>query len=426
MVERMIDAGAALAGLDPASLTAYGDRRGDDAATTAWRHRALAALTAVPFPDRVRHLWRYTDPERLLPRRLLQPSGPAPLAAALPAGPAVRLEPGREPRLNDAARSCGLVIAPLFADPADRELIGRAVPVDHGYFEAINAAAFGAGLTIRAPRGFGLAAPLRVVVAADAGADVLPRLLVIAEDGAALTVVEEHTGGGGGGCVIGVTEILIGANAEVRHVLVQRWADGQVGHLTQRARLERDARFFGATAGFGGAISKVDLGGLLAGEGARSELVGVALPEGRQHLDHHTLHQHLAARTWSHIDFKVAVAGRARSAYTGAIRIERDAPGSEAYQENRNLLLSDRARADTIPELEIHTDDVSCSHGATAAPIDPDQLFYLRSRGLSAPAARQLVVRGFVEPTLRQLPADLRAELENLVDARLARLREVG
>lgn len=226
--------------------------------------------------------------------------------------------------------------------------------------------------------------------------------------------------------MIGVTEILIGANAEVRHVLVQRWADGQVGHLTQRARLERDARFFGATAGFGGAISKVDLGGLLAGEGARSELVGVALPEGRQHLDHHTLHQHLAARTWSHIDFKVAVAGRARSAYTGAIRIERDAPGSEAYQENRNLLLSDRARADTIPELEIHTDDVSCSHGATAAPIDPDQLFYLRSRGLSAPAARQLVVRGFVEPTLRQLPADLRAELENLVDARLARLREVG
>jgi Fe-S cluster assembly protein SufD len=208
----------------------------------------------------------------------------------------------------------------------------------------------------------------------------------------------------------------------VHHVLVQRWEDGTVGHLTQRAIIERDARFLGATAGFGGDVAKLDLGGILAGAGARSELVGVTLPDRRQHLDHHTVHQHTSGNTWSNIDFKAAVAGRARSAYTGLLRIEADAPNSEAYQENRNLLLSERARADTIPELEILTDEVSCSHGATVAPVDREQLFYLQTRGLPADTALRLVVRGFVEPTLCLVPAGLREELEALVDARLARL----
>jgi Fe-S cluster assembly protein SufD len=134
------------------------------------------------------------------------------------------------------------------------------------------------------------------------------------------------------------------------------------------------------------------------------------------------VHRHTSGHTWSNIDFKAAVTDRARSAYTGLIRIERDAGASEAFQENRNLLLSERARADTIPELEILTDDVSCSHGATAAPVDPEQLFYLQSRGLTAREALRQVVRGFVEPTLALMPEGLRAEIEKLIEARLQRI----
>ena len=115
----------------------------------------------------------------------------------------------------------------------------------------------------------------------------------------------------------------------------------------------------------------------------------------------------------------MALSGRARSAYTGLIRIQEGAPGSEAYQENRNLLLSDRARADSIPELEILTDDVRCWHGATVAPLDPEQLFYLRSRGLPPNQAMRVIVYGFLDQTLQRLPAHTRERIEAMVANRL-------
>jgi len=144
----------------------------------------------------------------------------------------------------------------------------------------------------------------------------------------------------------------------------------------------------------------------------------------RQHADVHTRHRHLAGRTSSRIDFKAVAADQARATYTGLIRIEDDAPHCEAYQENRNLLLSDRARADAIPELEIHNQEVSCSHGATIAPVEPEQLFYLESRGLAPGAALGLVVGGFLENTLAKLPEAARATVEEYVGPRLATIRE--
>lgn len=409
--------------LDAQTLTDFSARLGESPAGASWRQAAAAALFDLEYPDRVRHLWRYTDPDRLQPRAE-QPVLPRTPAAdiTLPETPAVLVQAGQAPQLNEAAQALGLTVESLLSRDEHADWLGTAVPADHGHFEALNAAVFNAGVMVRVPRGIRLEQPLRLVIPAPERGDLLPRILVVAEESSAVTVVEDHLRGGTEAVVIGVTELLVGANAEVRHVLVQRWQDGTAGHLTQRAKVERDGRFLGASAGFGGAVAKADLGGILAGQGARSELVGVTLPDRRQHLDHHTVHQHTSGHTWSNIDFKAAVAGRARSAYTGLLRIEADAPASEAFQENRNLLLSDRARADTIPELEILTDDVSCSHGATAAPVDPEQLFYLQSRGIDADESLRLVVRGFVEPTLRQVPDGLRAELEDLVEERLSRL----
>ena len=412
--------------LEAQAVTDFSASLGETAAGLTWRQDAVRVFDGIDYPDRVRHLWRYTDPDRLQPRTTLpqQPSGEIPLD--MPDSPAVLVRPGRTPSLNPAALAAGIEVQALLSRDEHLNWLGRAVPADHGYFEALNAAAFNAGVQVRIPRGVSLADPLRLMIPAPNHGSFLPRVLVVAEESASITVVEDHLGGGPDSVVVGVTEIIVGANADVRHVLVQRWQDGAVGHLTQRASVDRDGRFLGATAGFGGDVVKADLGGILAGPGARSELVGVTLPDRRQQLDHHTVHRHTSGNTWSNIDFKAAVAGRARSAYTGLLRIEADAPASEAFQENRNLLLSDRARADTIPELEILTDDVSCSHGATAAPVDPEQLFYLQSRGITADESLRLVVRGFVEPTLRQVPEGLRVELEDLVEERLSRLAGEG
>lgn len=409
--------------LAAADLDAISERLGEGAAARERRRRGLAAYRRAPAPDPVRHLWRFTD------FRALLPAGPAagePLAgvfAGAPpgAGPEIVLCAGGPPLVGAAAARDGVEIAPLGAAPWARELLGAAVADDHGLFEALNAAGWTAGAAVRVPAGARLERPLRVI--AEAGpAAFLPRLLVLVERGAAVTVIEEHRGGGPATRTVAVTELFLQPGASLRHLLLQRWAPAAAGHLTLRGRVERDADLLVGLGLLGGSVAKLDVGADLVGPGARSEMAGVMLGGGRQQIDLHTEHRHVAGATWSNLDLKAVLAGRARSAYTGLIRIEPKAPGSEAYQENRNLLLSRRAHADTIPELEILTDEVSCTHGATVAPLDAEHLFYLRSRGIPRPQAVRLVVGGFLGDALRRLPEALRLELEALVAAKLDEL----
>jgi len=403
---------------------------GDGEAGLGWRLAALGEFQNMELPSRVEHLWRYTNPVNLLPLEPMPANMPPRQLKAydLPADePAVLLVPGRAPAVSEAALALGVTIAPLFADDVDAERLGIVSPLNAGLFASLNAAAWNTGLTIRVPRGARPEQPLRVLVPAFAET-TLPRILVDVAEQAEITVVEEHYGGSDLGDaaeahrVIGVTEVLVGQGAHVKHVLVQRWSDAVSGWLSVRARVERDGSYHGANASLGGDRVKLELGADLAGPGARSELAGVVLGGDKQRFDHHTRHVHLSGQTWSNIDFKVALTDRARSAYTGLIRIEEGAAGSEALQENRNLLLSDKARADTIPELEILTDDVSCSHGATVAPIDAEQLFYLGSRGIGADEAIQLVVSGFIAPVVDRLPEAVRSAVAELVSGRLVRL----
>ncbi len=406
--------------IDEAAVRAAAGRTGCGPALLEFRLRALETHRATPLPDRVRHLWRYTDPSRLLPGSPGSP-GPVPLPA-IPdppeGGVVVVLVPGAAPeiRASEGAREAGVRVVPLAEAPDG--LPGTAVPPEHGFFEALNAALWDGGAAILIPESTRLERAIRVMVVAPEGAS-LPRILVVAGRGSEASVVEEHVGGGASTRIVGVTELLVEAGANLRHVVLQRLAPGARAHLTSRARVARDGGVSTVVASFGGGVVKMDLGSLLAEQGARSEIVGFVLGEGRQHMDHHTVHEHAAPRTWSNIDFKVALTGRARSAYTGLIRIETTAPGTEAYQENRNLLLSEEARAETIPELEILTDDVQCTHGATVAPLDPEQVFYLSSRGIPGGEAERLIVRGFLEATLSRLPVSVRSEVEAAVEERL-------
>ncbi len=403
-------------------LAALSRAAGEDAALLAIRERARTLLTPLTLPDRSRHLWRYTNPATFLP------DGDPTAAAPGDVGPEWRLDESlsaaallgggglRVIEIGADARAAGVVIEDLHrAGVAD--LLGRVVPAGHGFLEAINTAAWRGGVLVRVPAGVTLEHPIRLRLVA--GALSLPRVLVLAGEGSSFEVIEGHVGGGAAARVIGVTEVVAEANANVRYGLVQRWEAGVIGHLTARARVATGAHVQLSLASFGGAAFKADVGAVLAGEGAAVETFGVAMGGEEQRFDHHTEHIHEAPRTTSNLDFKVALTGAARSAYTGMIRIAPGAAGSEAYQENRNLLLSGQARAESIPELEILTDDVRCSHGATVSPIDPEQLFYLASRGLAPMQAARVIVYGFLDQTLGRLPQTTRERIQALVAARL-------
>jgi len=397
---------------------------GEDAAKLALRLHARERLETLPLPSRSLHLWRYSNPARFLPEG--DPSATAPAAvtpawrldeplagAAIVAGGAVRMI-----GWDESARQAGVIVEDLHHAPAPE--LGTLVPAAHGLFEAINLAAWRGGVLVRVPPGVALEHPIRLRFIAPGGSALAaPRVLVVVGAGSSVEIVEGHGEGADGARVLGVSEVLVGEGATLRYGLVQRWEPGVVGHLTLRARLAAGARAQLSLASFGGAHFKLDLGATLAGEGAEVETYGVAMGIGAQRFDHHTEHHHLAPDTRSSLGFKVAMTGESRSAYTGLIRIAEDAPGCEAYQENRNLLLSDGARADSIPELEILNEDVRCSHGATMSRIDSEQLFYLQSRGLPRRQAVRLIVFGFLGKTLARLPETSRERIEAFIAARL-------
>ncbi|MBU1072104.1 Fe-S cluster assembly protein SufD, partial [bacterium] len=345
-----------------------------------------------------------------------------------PAGAAaaarIVLRAGTAPVVNVSpeAAAAGLAVTPIVSSADLAAHAGDEEGAAFELFRGLNEALWNCGVRIIAPRGAVLGAPIHVRVQAGAGA-VLPRIVVEVGEGAEVTLVEEHTGGRLGTRVVGRTELVAAAAARLHHVLVQRWEDGINGHLTARARVGREADLLTTFASLGGDRAKVELLTDLAGEGARSEMMGIAFGTGNQRFDHHTRHRHLACNTWSNIDFKAVADGSSRSSYTGLIRIEEKARASEAYQENRNLLLSSAGRADSIPELEILNEDVSCSHGATVAPVDPAQVFYLQSRGLAPGEAVRLVVQGFLAKAIDRLPDGTREAVAGLVDSRLEGLR---
>jgi Fe-S cluster assembly protein SufD len=255
----------------------------------------------------------------------------------------------------------------------------------------------------------------------DVGTFACPRLLVIVGEGAEASIVEEFGGNGWNPSLVhSVTEIFLAPGARLVHTVINDFGPRVRAHLVQRARLEGGATLTSISVGFGGDLVKLDASAVLAGEHARSEVLGLSFGTGRQHMDSHFFQDHAAPRTHSDLLVKSALSGRARASYTGQLRIAVDAPGSEAHQENRNLLLSEQSRADSIPELEILTHEVQCSHAAATGPVDPAQLFYLRSRGMSAREAERAIVLGFLEPVLARVPGEELAErLRTLAAGRL-------
>jgi Fe-S cluster assembly protein SufD len=279
-------------------------------------------------------------------------------------------------------------------------------------------------VVISIPRGRTLGEPVVVTHRIDgSGVACFPRLVIDAGDDSEITVVERFVSADGtAALVVPRLEVHAAQAARVKYLGVNLLGDRtwQLGH--QRSIGERDSSTLLATVALGGDYARVRTEARLTGQGGTTRQVALYYADGNQMHDFRTLQDHAAPRTNSDLLFKGAVQDRAKSVYTGLIKIRHDAKGSAAFQTNRNLTLSEGAWAESVPNLDIETNDVKCSHASTVGPIDEDQRFYLESRGIPPEIAERLVVLGFFDEVLDQLPVGpLAAELRGQVAAKLDR-----
>ena len=400
-----------------------------------------AQIPSVSFPSRVAHLWRYTDPQWFingdtdLPRTGVQERAPwsafltEELDARELAGAACLRDGFTAQIVLDAeAVQRGLRILNLSDGAGElpglvEQHLGILVGSEFGKFEAQANALWTSGVLVFVPRGVKLERPVHLLCAPQSVEHRIHRLLVVMEEDSALELIDEYGTLDDPTAEIAhataIVELFVGPGARLSYIPVQNWGRATVSYLTQRARLGADARLETVLVSTGSKIAKLDAGAILAGRGAQSNFFGLAIGDHNRHFDHHTVHDHQAGNTASNLHFKIALKDKANSVYTGLIRIADAAPNCEAYQENRNLLLSAGARAQSIPELEILNKDVRCTHGATVGKIDPKEVFYLSSRGIDPHEAVKLIVAGFVAPIVERVPDVARERLRGLLFDRL-------
>ena len=304
----------------------------------------------------------------------------------------------------------------------DNPLVGSLVQPDDK-LRAHNAAAWQRGLLVQVPAGVELEKPLYLRVASGVpGGSLLWRVLVVAEPGSRFTLVQELTSAEPdlAAYANGVVEVVVRAGAKAEIVNVQRLSSKTWLFASCHARVERDAELDWVEGGFGSSRGKVWIQNDLADRGATSRVTGAYFADGSQHLDYDTYQLHAAPDTTSDFAFKGALRDTAATVWRGMIRVEEGAQKTNAYQENRNLLLSKTATANSIPGLEILANDVRCTHGATLSQVDREQLFYLMARGLPRAQAERLIVRGFFQDVLDRIELQpVREALGAALEARI-------
>jgi Fe-S cluster assembly protein SufD len=308
------------------------------------------------------------------------------------------------------------------ASEAACSLGSLATPQSCDLFANLNTARFTDGAFVFVPRNIKVEPVLHVLFVSDQEGGQptcsLPRLLVVAEKGAELNLVEEYWGHGHT-LTNAVTEVLVHEGAEVVHERIQRESAEGIHFSSLQVRVEHDARYTSRTITMGAQLSRQTPHVTLAGEGVELTLDGLALLNEHQVADTHSFIDHTLPHGTSRQLHKAIVDGKARAIFNGKIFVRPGAQQTDAQQQSRNLLLSEEAQVDTKPELEIFADDVKCAHGAAVGQLDPEELFYLQSRGLNEQTARNLLTYGFAADLLARIPvASLRRQLRHAVMAR--------
>ena len=393
-----------------------------------YHNRAWQSFESLPMPTTRDEAWRRTDLQALqvgalrLPETGLVtglPDVPPELLKPLVGdghGGQLILKPGQiEAYLDPELARRGVIFTDL--QTAGRQhpdqlakVIGQVVGPEEGRFAALAAALAHTGVFVYIPRGVQVDAPLHSLLWGP-GAELAycSHIMVWLEEGASLTYVHEAaspTEARGQAMHAGLVEIHVGSGANLRFVELQSWGEHVWNFTHERARVHQDGNLDWIFGALGSHLTKNFSDLDLVGTGATGRMSGFYFTDGDQHLDHDTQQNHLAPNTTSDLLFKGALKDHSRSVWQGMIYVAPGAQKTDGYQANRNLVLSEKARADSIPGLEILADDVRCTHGATVGKIDPEPIFYLLSRGIAYPDAERLIVEGFFDPIMQRIPFD--------------------
>lgn len=399
----------------------------------ARQQAAWDAYAKLPMPVRTDETWRFADV------RSLQLDGFVRASALSDAGQAAVVADSQglaetsghmvfaNDRLlsrhfhGDSLRAKGVLWLPMeqaFAE--QRELIEKHFMRDEAIlgsrkFAALHASQVRAGTFIYVPRGVEVALPVETFHwMSGENASVFPHTLIIAEDNAKVTVVDHFASAPGAvGLAVGVNDMSVGSGARVTYVAVQNWSRATTAFHLNSTVVHRDACALALRLNLGGAMVRDEAVSRLRGAGGRSDMLSVSAAEGTQIFDQRTLQIHEQPHTASDLLYKNALNDKARSIFTGLIRVDDGAHQTDAYQKVRNLLLSDDAEANSAPGLEIEADDVRCTHGATSGTLESEELFYLESRGIPRRAAQQLITFGFLAEVFERLPDKAIVELLN-------------
>lgn len=370
----------------------------------AWRRTDIRKLTADNFK-----LAQSVEMEVVVPEKLLEP-----LAGDEHGGQITITPAGVEVFLAEALSEKGVVFTDLETAALEHpdileKILGKVVKAEEDKFSAMAAALAGQGVLLYVPKGAQVDLPLHSVLWGPGNnLAYLSHILVYIEDQAEATYVHEYASPKEDGQTMhsGIVEIFVGEGAHFTFVELQSWGEHVWNFAHERAVVQRDASFDWIFGAVGSRLTKNFSEIDLVGQGSTGRMSGFYFTDGVQHLDHDTQQNHNAPNTTSDLLFKGALKDRSRSVWQGMIYVAPGAQKTDGYQANPNLVLSEDARADSIPGLEILADDVRCTHGATVGQIDPNEVFYLMSRGIPRDDAERLIVEGFFDPIMQRIPFD--------------------
>jgi Fe-S cluster assembly protein SufD len=407
------------------------------------RRSAMARFAEVGFPGSGDERWRFTNVEAIATGTFATPPAGVPAGAREAAARVLVGEPGQRlvatcvngrfvPELSSLASLPAGVIVGSLAEAVGRhgELVrrhlGQVAEPDTNPFTALATAFAHDGVFVYVPRGVVVDEPIQVVFVAGGGSRPAvshARALYVIEDNAQVSLVEQYVGAGDRSYWTNVvTEWFLGENAVVDAYRVQRERTDAFHTATGASRQARSSVYSAVNFAFGAALSRHDIRAVLDGEGAECTLNGLSVLRGGQLVDHHTTIDHAKPHCNSWELFNGVYDDRSRGVFTGRIIVRPGAQKTDSKQTSNSLLLSEEARSDSQPQLEIYADDVKCTHGATLGPIDDRSLFYLRSRGIDAAEARNLLTYGFGAEILNSVSLEpLRANLDDVIHTRLER-----
>jgi Fe-S cluster assembly protein SufD len=374
------------------------------------RLQAWDLFEKLDLPDPKGEEWRYVDVRGFDFDRF---EGPVPRSSA--------------PAVDAGLTRRGLVVEDFGRASRDhpdllREHFFTEVPVDEHKFTALHGAFLSDGLVAYVPKGIEVPAPLQVVRRVEVGGSSFPHTTVVIDENASATIVDvfmSETSARPALCS-SVVEIEARRGATVNYISLQQWGRNVHHFQTQRFTGHRDSTVRSLAVNLGSKFARTQVESVLKGDGSFSEMLGLYFADSDQHFAQRTLQSHNAAHATSDLLYKGALKERSRSEYSGLIKVLRGAQGTDAYQANRNLVLSDEAMARSIPQLEIEANEVRCTHGATVSPVEEEHLFYLMSRGIDRVTAQKLVVFGFFGDVLDRIrvPA-VREELAQAITAKV-------